>query len=306
MQAALQEVNTAMQRYFQNLAIHESMVAAGETDGTVEPERPDLEAIADRLGLRHSTLDPRDARTIRQEPIASSVDVGSAPAQQPVEFADLMYGFQSQQGFMEPHPLFSPLQTVDRQRSIHYMTWKTDEREAYVPALAEVRDEVIEAIRRREARELAHAAAEQLGEQMTSEMTVEDALEAGLISEPQRENWKSSLGPFSWMTPAGFGQASIGSVPELDPVGDAFMRSVFFTEPGQWTVATNQRESVIYLVRPVEFQPSIEELRDRFLQPQERMMATFIEAGPMQSIRDGFIQGIDDRTDFQLLIDQER
>ena len=70
-------------------------------------------------------------------------------------------------------------------------------------------------------------------------------------------------------------------------------------------VAANAPQSVIYVAQPIGFQPEIEELRRRFLQPQERIMALFLEAEPMQAIRDGFIRGVDERTGFEQFFDAE-
>ena len=302
LEAALREVRTAMQRYFQNLAIHESMVATGQADATTVPERPDLGPLATRLGLEYGSIESKNARSIRDERIAGSLESGVALSQQRAGFPEMMYGFQTQQQAIPRHPPFSPLRTIDPQASLHYLTWKTEERESYVPTLEEAREEVIQAVRKNEARELARAAAEELAGQFTADLTAEEAVQAG----SQQANWVAPVGPFSWMTMFGFGQAMIGNVPELDSVGEEFMKTVFAAESGQWVIAANQPESVIYLVRPSEFQPSMEELRRRFLQPQERIMATFIESGPMQSIRDGFIQGIDERTSFEMLEERER
>ena len=59
------------------------------------------------------------------------------------------------------------------------------------------------------------------------------------------ENFKEDLGPFTWMNSFGFAGATIGNVPELDSVGNDFMKAVFESEPGKLQVATNQSGSPI-------------------------------------------------------------
>jgi hypothetical protein len=173
------------------------------------------------------------------------------------------------------------------------MTWKIAEKEAYVPELDEVKEEVVRAIRMAEARDLARAAADKLLEQGKEGKKLAD-----LVPEDKKFNYFEGLGPFSWMQSFGFGGAFLGNVPKLDSVGEEFMEKVFSTEISKLGAAANLPERVIYIVEPTEFQPSIDDLRERFKQPRERMMASMLGNEDAGTVYQGFFESTDKRTGF--------
>lgn len=303
-QAALEEVQTAMRRYFQRLSIYQSNRSVGAAEEADAPERPDLQAMAQRLGLQYDTIKSSDEAEIQQQPIGNSVVPGAdMPQRQAPSFVDMMYGLETQQSYIPAQPVFSPLETQNPSAATTYVSWKTDEREAYTPPLEEVREDVVEAIRHREARELARAAAKELAE----EASQNGAALAELIPEDRQDQLYQALGPFSWLNQIGFMGTTIGNVPQLDSVGPRFMREVFSTEVGQYGVAPNQPERVFYVVQPTDFQPPMEELRQRFKQQRERMMALMLGNEEAREIVRGFYESVDERTGFEYLAeDQQR
>ena len=294
--AAIEEIEKAMKRYFQELAIFESQLAVDAVEPGDRPVKPDLQTLAEEYGLQYRLISETSRSEIDDDPIAGSLQPGESPAQQRPDFTSMMYGLETRQQFIPRQPLFSPIRTVAVQTSTTYVAWKIDETEAYVPELDEAREEVIEAVRTQEARELARAAAEEIAVEANA---ADDAPLTQFVREPKQELIRRDLGPFSWMNTFGFMQATIGNVPQLDDVGDQFMRAVFNAETGQHVVAPNRRESVFYVVKPTTFQPPIEQLRDRFLQPQERMMALLIESEDMSRLTNGFFEALDERTGFE-------
>src|SRR5690606_24858344 len=195
--------------------------------------------------------------------------------------------------YIDRPQMFSPVRTEDPQARVSYVAWKIDERAASIPTLEETRDEVILAIRTAEARKLARAEAEKLAKDFnTSDQPVRQ-----LIPEDRSSLFFESVGPFSWMNSFGFGmQPFMGNVPELDNVGEAFMRQVFTSELDQWGVAPNSPETVFYVVRPTEFSPSTDELHQRFSQLIQRFQASTLAVEEVLQIRDGFYQALDKRT----------
>ena len=175
-----------------------------------------------------------------------------------------------------------------------FVSWKIEEKDSYVPELEECRDEVIDAIRMSEARDLARKAADELVAEIKDGKTLED-----VIPEDKKENLKTDLGPFSWMNAFGFAGATLGNVEELDSVGEEFMGKVFSTKPGEVGVAANLPERMVYIVRPKEFQPAPEDLRAIFKQPTERRMALLLGVEDAQSIYTGFFESLDERTEFE-------
>ncbi len=277
---AITEVDKAMRGYFNAKAI------AGN-DPAKQPTRPDLKKLADSVGMTHSETGLRDARQIQDLPIARSFGLGSG-MQRGSGFLQTMY--------IDQPPAFSPLRTVDDQAGVSFVSWKTEEKAASIPTLNEATDEVIAAIRFAEARKLAKAHAEK----MAAEFNKSDKPVAELITENQKPLLFENLGPFSWMNSFGFGmQAFIGNVPQLDNVGEDFMRAVFTGEPNRWGVAPNMSESVYYAVRPTEFSPSTEELHSRFTQLIQRLQASSLAVEEVVKIRDGYYEALDKKTGFK-------
>ncbi len=278
--AAISEVEKVMRTYFNELAI-----AGPHVDR--RPQRPDLQALADRLGLSYRETGMIDARQLQDQPIVDSFGRGEG-MQRGNPFLQTMY--------IDRPSLFTPVRTEDPQARVSYVAWKIDERAASIPTLEEARDEVILAIRTAEARKLARAEAEKLAKDFnTSDQPVRQ-----LIPEERSSLLFESVGPFSWMNSFGFGmQPFMGNVPELDSVGEAFMRQVFTSELDQWGVAANAPETVFYVVRPTEFSPSTDELHQRFSQLIQRFQASTLAVEEVLQIRDGFYQALDKRTGFR-------
>ena len=289
--AAVTEVTDVMRRYFNEKAIYDSNVQIGK-EGK-EPTRPDLAALAKKLGMKHQVLPPHDVVSIAIEPISRSAEVGTQIGRRGPSFPTMMFGMETQQSFIPKQQLYSPLRTADDVSGQVYVSWKIDEQEGYLPDLEEVRADVITAIRKAEARELALSAAEKLADKINAGKAMED-----VIPEDKKDNWKEGLGPFSWMTSFGFQGAFPSSVPQLDAVGDDFMRTVFSTEVGKAGVATNDPERVVYVVKPTGFQPHVDDLKQIFKQPQERFMALPLGSNDARAILTGFYESVDERTGF--------
>ena len=278
---AVAKVMDAMRRYSTQRMISE---------GDEMPAQPDLKKLADELGLKYAKIGPHDIVSLKDEPIAQSVEMRSAMTRNAPPFTAMMYGVESQG--IPKKELFSPLGTVDFSNRT-YVSWKTEEKEAYTPELEECRDEVIKSIRMNEARDLARAAADKLVERVAAGESLDE-----VIPEEKKFNYKKDLGPFSWMNSFGFQGATLGNVPQLDSVGEEFMGKVFSTKPGELGVAANLPERAVYIVKPKEFQPSVDELREQFKQPMARMMTMTLGSEDAGSIYQGFYEEMDERTGF--------
>ena len=289
--AAIGKVRAAMKLYFNKNAIHESNVTAGFE--SKEPTRPDLKKMAEELGLTYEKIGPHNIVSLKDEPIADSVEMGKSLSQRGPPFTAMMYGVSNQQVQIPKQQLYFPLGTVDVRARKSYVSWKIDEAEAYSPDLDECKEEVIQAIRMSEARDLARSAADEMLEKIEQGEKLED-----LIPEGKEFNFKKGLGPFSWMNSFGFGGAFLGNVPELDSVGEEFMGKVFSTEVGKAGAAANLPERVMYIVKPTEFQPSMEELQNQFKVPMNRQFALLLGTEDAGSIYQGFYEAMDERTGF--------
>lgn len=281
----------AMQSYFTQKAINDSNVLAGQPGK--EPKKPDLEALAKELGFEFKTIGPYSRVTIADEPISTSMDAQTPFGSQGPNFTLMMYGYSLGQNIVEPRGLYTPLQTTEFMSGKTYVSWKVAETEASTPTLAEAREDVIKYLRMKEAKELAQTAAEELAKKAAEQS---DKPLAELIPEDKKDNLKEGLGPFKWLDSFGRG-VTMGNVPELDAVGDDFMAAVFEAEVGEYRIAANQPERVIYVVKPTKFEPSDDELRQRFREPANRRDITAIEAG-IGGVLGEFYESIDKKAGF--------
>ena len=300
MDTAVTELTSRMRLYFNEKAIYDSNQSIGQA-GTA-PVRPDLKALGKQFGFDYESIGPYDQISISDEPISESFEVGTELMRRGPSFAMMMYGVDDGRSMPIPRQqLFSPLRTADDQTGKIYVSWKTAETEAYTPTLAEARDEVIMAIRSREARKLACAAAEELAKKASASS---DTPLAELVPADKRDNVKVGLGPFSWLHSFGFQGATIGNVPELDSVGPQFMKTVFEQEVGKYGVAFNNPERVVYVVKATRFEPSLDELRRRFKEPTNRMMALLVGGSDTNAIIQGFYKAVDEQTGFAETIEE--
>ncbi len=228
--AAITEVDKVMRTYFNARAI------AGKDTSKV-PAKPDLKALAEKLGMNYVVTGSASARDLQSDPITFSSGLGTQLMQRGEPYLQIAFSARS--------PLFSSMRTVDDQARVSYVSWKIEEQKDFVPTLEEAREDVVTYLRTVEARELARAEATKLAKQFASS----DKPAKELIPEERKSLFFESIGPFSWMNSFGFGmQAFMGNVPELDQVGEAFMRQVFSSERNEWGVAPN--EPAVFLCRP--------------------------------------------------------
>jgi len=253
----LTKVQQLMREYYLAYRQYQAYKNAGADDAQA-PIRPDLKKYAEENGLVYGETELGDNSQL------SATDLGTSGV-----FMDgRRVGFASEvltSPQLEPFfPLMSGLTGTIPNEFKEFYFWKVDGRPAAEPQLAEVRDEVIDAWKRQQARTLAEQAAKDLGAKVVSG---EDPW-AGALSETLR-SLVITTDPFPWLSRMGMGMGMGGGisptfVPKLDGVGEEFMRQVFATEVGKVGVAPNQAKSVFYVFRVTEKLPSMDELRERF------------------------------------------
>ncbi|MCS7470546.1 hypothetical protein NZK35_28170 [Stieleria sp. ICT_E10.1] len=284
---AIAKARNVMRKYSRARAIY----GDGTDATTPPPERPNLKALAEELGLSYRKIGPFDPVTLADEPIANSVEESTALTQRGVPFAAMMFGVEGQ---VIKQELFTPATSVDLESQRTYLSWKTEEQEAYTPELDEVRDEVVAAIRFAQARELAKQAAEAMAETANGGTSLEE-----LVPEDRQENYFKDLGPFSWLNMVGFGSFTIGNIPELDSIEEDFMKTVFNADGAKHVVAPNGPKRVYYVVKRTSLQPATSDLRAIFSQQSERIMAMFMSDGTAGKVQQGFFETIDEKTGFE-------
>ncbi len=135
MDAAMSEIVNRMRRYFSEDAMYRSNVSIGQAELNITPpKKPDLAQIAKEMGLQHEVIGPYDEVTIRDEPIARSMELGSQFLGQSTGFVQMMYGTSGERGDSPSQPLFAPVRTADGPAGKQYVAWKIDETKASTPS----------------------------------------------------------------------------------------------------------------------------------------------------------------------------
>jgi hypothetical protein len=148
-----------------------------------------------------------------------------------------------------------------------YLAWKIEGKEAYVPELSEVRDEVVQSWKMIQARDLARKRAQALvGKAREAGKPLAEAFGAG-------EGVRATTTPaFSWLSRGAdlgmFGSQAPATLSEVEGVQDAgpdFMREVFSLSVGDVGLAMNQPQTICYVIRLDSLNPSREVLRNLFM-----------------------------------------
>lgn len=294
--AVLEDIKNQMRRYFgQNNMYQNSLSIQGNT-GVKAPARPDLAKIAEEFGIQHELLDYNDVVSISGEPISQSVAMGTGQMMgQSSSFVQLAYGSSSAQSTEPTLPLFSPTDTTDPRTMRRYLAWKTEETKAKTPELSEVRDEVVMAIRIKEARNLAVKFAQALADKAKGSESTELR---EIIAEDKLDALREGLGPFTWMQSFNFQGVSISAVPGIEAAGKEFMKAVFTNEPGTISVAVDQPGNTVYLIQADQFQPEMTELQEQFKQTTNRFESMMIGNGGNEIIVDYFDR-LDEKSQFK-------
>ncbi|HRX79774.1 MAG TPA: hypothetical protein P5307_11975 [Pirellulaceae bacterium] len=217
----------------------------------------DYEALAAERGFTAGKIDPTDALGIEEYELGKAYEMTftSWPPQR-VSFAQMAYGQEA--------PPYRAARIKSAELDVEFLYWKVAEEKAFVPELKDIRDEVIDTWKRREAFVIAKAEAEKLAKQAAGDKPLGESLSShdGLeIIQPA---------PFSWMstgtTPfGGAGAPTLSQVDGVEAAGNEFMRSVFRLKQGEVGVAVDQPEKMVYVVRIAAETPSEDMLKEQFL-----------------------------------------
>lgn len=230
---------------------------------SAEPRRPDVEAIAKVQGLESGTtrmVSARDASEIAGigRSFEFTPDPGSRFGVRQQSWLEMMFG----RGSLLLRPATS--RDIDGNR---YLSWKIEDRPEFTPTFEEAKANVEKAWRIVEARELARTKATEIARKAEAEKATLEAAVAG------RTDVKATqVGPFTFLTQGSApldAPAVLSSPKGLDLPGEAFMKAVFALEPGGTAVVFNEPETVCYCVRLVSYEPTADELRQRFLDDRE-------------------------------------
>ena len=252
--AALKAAWAEIDKYFRVHTSWQAKVKANlETD---EPPPLALDELARQHGLVAGETPPVDELEIADYELGQAFRFSFARNQFRREsFAEIAY--------QDRQPLYKADQIRSFEAGVEFLYWKTKEEEAFVPELADIRNEVIDAWRRGEAFRIAKAEAEKKAESLAGDKPLTESLaeaEAQTVLEPPE---------FTWLTrgslPMGSGAPMLNAVEGVEFPSHEFMRAVFALKPGEVGVAANAPHTVVYVVRIVAESPDEETRRQRFV-----------------------------------------
>ncbi len=208
-----------------------------------EPQMPDLSPLLSRYQLKLEESPLVDA-----DELFEKYPLGKAYLGQP----DPQFGWRRTLAVLpvvfQHLGVFQVEQARDLENN-HYVFWKVEDRPSYVPTLDEVREEVVRVWRLKEAAKVALAGAEGYLRTLRGDEKPDLAREARVTGKPLIRPQ-----PFSWWESRGFMQYGISQVPELGPVDEEFMKTIFSLEPGELALVSNRPETVYYIVRLLGFE----------------------------------------------------
>lgn len=154
-----------------------------------------------------------------------------------------------------------------------YVYWKTDDLPQRIPNFEDegVYEQVVEAGKLIAAKERARARAEELLEMINkNENKIADTIaEQTMTGEKEAEKLSFiDISPFSWLTESSAANQNFGgpstlqitSVPELDYVGEEFMKTIFDEmEVDQISVVPNADKSIFYITKVLNREPNTDE-----------------------------------------------
>ncbi len=261
---------------------------AGETKESkaalTPPPRPDFEKLAKEKGLTAGRTELVSQWQMRESEIGASMVGRQVPVWQ---YAYSTLG------------KFSPERSEDFRGE--FLFWKTEDIKERIPKFDDegVEKEVLRSWKLIKAREPALAAAKDLAAGASKD---KESLKQALAEHPDLAVVTPL--PFSWIT---FGNVPLGSAPNaarisnvigVDMAGEEFMKTVFGLEPGQAGVAMNAPQTVAYVIRLVEFLPSLDDLWKGFEKDDFSKYAPAAEAD-RQKIVQAWLQEIKTSAGFE-------
>ncbi|MCH2114292.1 MAG: MSCRAMM family adhesin SdrC [Pirellulales bacterium] len=237
------------------------------------PNLQDLAAMAKEMGLVHETTILLSYRALADTHVGAATD-----AQGQALNNGQRQALSVRQAAFTTLDLFKPFLAKDLDGN-WYVVIKTEDRAARVPPLDEIRDQVVDAWKKREAARLALEEAEQLAKNAEQAGSTLDHFFAG-------KKFKTvTTDMFSWLTfgpiPLEYQQRppQLGEAPPLQSVGTEFMTKAFQLESEKVVAMLNHDQSQAYVIRLASREQTLAQLRQQFLVDANSSIASYIMTG---------------------------
>jgi hypothetical protein len=284
---AVGEVTTAIEKYGKELRRYEAIKSARKNSDEKKPADLDLAPLAAKYNF-----------PIGETPLVDRFDVGKYEIGQKVQQIDMQALQMYRQirmltfadlAFSQDEPLYSPSDARSSEPDVNFIYFRTAEEKPADVTLKDVRAQVIEFWKMRQAFELALAEAKKLAEK---------AKDSASLADVASDRTKVVTPPaFSWMTQGGFGmgQPEFSTVEGIELAGREFMQGVFALKPGEAGVAPNQPHSRVYVVRAISQEPDDARLQALFAESGANQQILMLAGGERQYTFMQSLRGIEDQ-----------
>jgi hypothetical protein len=251
---ALNKASSQVRSYYRE---RNRWVARKEDSDVKKPHMPDWSAIAAEHNLEYGDTPLVDQVKVAETEIGKvthqAAFVFNGQIQQMITRTFAEVAFEPEERLFNASE-FPPVKNPNPQSvfflnrdSARYLYWKASEREEYTPKFSKIRGEVVTAWRTQQARKLALAdAKKKISEVEGSGKSLADVFGEEVVLEPRGFSWLS-LGRGN--VAFGGGQLDISEVEGVENPGEKFHQDISLLEQGEVGVATNQDESVVYVVQ---------------------------------------------------------
>jgi peptidyl-prolyl cis-trans isomerase D len=226
-------------KYLAALDEQEESKKQGGDSSVVLPTPQDLKAVGDREGLSYEKTPLLSRQDIERLGQISTAEVGLTPLSGGRKFVEEV--FDSKTGLYEPIELTDVLGT-------RFLVRKVNDEAPHVPALEQVRSEIIVAWKTAQARPLAEKAAGELASQIKAHgATLKESTLSGfrVVSVPPITRSQTSFMATTMFEPSPVVETPIPDVPHA---GEAFREAYFSLQSGSVEVTHNQPKTVYYVM----------------------------------------------------------
>jgi hypothetical protein len=229
----------------------------GGADPAPPPALADLKSLAEKHGLKYGKTGPMSALEMRETPVGKSTITDTSTV--------LLLSLFTTRDL----ELYQPVQTHDVNGN-RYLMMKTSDTPGRVPKLAEVSDEVERAWKRQQAATKALKKAEEHAKNAQGDrQTLAD-----YFAEKEPSVQVVRTDPFSKLTGGEVAVVQgdyrqqpfrLSQPDEIVAPGPEFLQRVFDLQEGEVGAVLNHDKSIAYVIRVIEHQDSLDELRTAYL-----------------------------------------
>ncbi len=249
LKTALATAENELENYF-NLRLQWEV--NGKEKNRPAPELPNLQAIADKYGLRLAETELVDKEEMMKTELGKIYEVFNVQNRPvPVPLPDVIFNkFNSLSEY-------DSTSTDNRFTGKSYVYWPTELADSKVATLEECKDDIIKFWRQQKAVETATKAAEAIAAKVSKDKKLSSIDPAKTIQ----------TGEFTWFQPRGR-RAVLSSPIGVDAPSEAFMETAFSLSQGEAGVAVDGSGETIFVIQSQTPKTPVTEIGDDFLKNQ--------------------------------------